>query len=189
MAEAVERDGAAYRHLLAGRAEEGRLLLGEAAARYRASWDAAPPRSFGRLVAGLKSAILAGDAGEPGAARAAADHARAQVGEACDSPTACYALALAALVQGDDAAAARAAAAMREGGDAFARTADALVALAGGEGDAYAAAVVAIVRDFEGRDAHLTGVPIADTALMLEALAAPRGLAARPSSPLMPTAS
>jgi hypothetical protein len=42
------------------------------------------------------------------------------------------------------------------------------------------------VRDFEGRDAHLTGVPIADTALMLEALAAPRGMTARVDSPLMP---
>ena len=46
--------------------------------------------------------------------------------------------------------------------------------------------MTAIVRDFEGRDAHLTGVPVADTAMLMEALAAPRGLAAHPASPLMP---
>jgi hypothetical protein len=44
--------------------------------------------------------------------------------------------------------------------------------------------VDAIVADFEGRDEHLTGVPIADTALMLERLAG--GLASRPASPLLP---
>ena len=47
-------------------------------------------------------------------------------------------------------------------------------------------AVLAIVRDFEGRDAHLTGVPVADTAMLMEALAAPRGLAAHPESLVMP---
>ena len=40
--------------------------------------------------------------------------------------------------------------------------------------------------DFAGRDAHLTGVAIADTAVMLEAFAAPRGMAANPPSPLLP---
>jgi hypothetical protein len=44
----------------------------------------------------------------------------------------------------------------------------------------------AIVEDFEGREAHLTGVPIADTALMLERLAERRGLAAHPESLLLP---
>jgi hypothetical protein len=75
---------------------------------------------------------------------------------------------------------------MREGGDAFARAAEALDALAARDRARYGAAVAAIVADFEGRDAHLTGVPIADTALMLEALAAPRGMTAKVDSPLMP---
>lgn len=44
----------------------------------------------------------------------------------------------------------------------------------------------AVVADFESRDAHLTGVPIADTAMLMEALAEPRGLAARPASQLVP---
>ena len=37
-------------------------------------------------------------------------------------------------------------------------------------------ALQAIVADFEGRDAHLTGVAIADTAVMLESLAARWGI-------------
>ena len=46
-----------------------------------------------------------------------------------------------------------------EGGDAFARAAEALAALAArGAAPRYDAAVAAIVADFEGRDAHLTGV-------------------------------
>ena len=40
--------------------------------------------------------------------------------------------------------------------------------------------------DFAAREAHLTGVPIADTAVMLETLAVPRRMACRPASPLVP---
>ena len=63
----------------------------------------------------------------------------------------------------------------------------AIAALAARDGAAYAEALDAIVADFAGRDAHLTGVPIADTAVMLESLAAARGMAARPASPLLPS--
>ena len=124
--------------------------------------------------------MLAGDGAD------AAAYVRDALGGACDSPTSCYALALAALAAGDDAAAAEAAEGMREGDGAFDRAAEALAALAAGDAERYGRAVTAIVRDFEGRDAHLTGVPVADTAMLMEALAAPRGLAAHPASPLMP---
>ena len=40
--------------------------------------------------------------------------------------------------------------------------------------------------DFEARDQHLSGVAIADTALVLERLAEPRGMAVRPAGPLVP---
>jgi hypothetical protein len=43
----------------------------------------------------------------------------------------------------------------------------------------------AIAADFETREEHLEGVPIADTALMLERLAAARGMACGPASPLL----
>ncbi len=176
----VAADGRAFRALLDGRPGDARDALREAAALYRASWEVAPPRSYGRLVAHLKSAVLAGDGAE------AAAWVEGQLDGACDSPTSCYALAVAALAGGDDPLAARAAAGMAEGGDAFARAAAALAALAAGDAAAYRVAVAAIVRDFEERDAHLTGVPVADTAMLMEALAEPRGLAAHPDSPLIP---
>jgi hypothetical protein len=182
LAEGIRADGDAFRAMFAGRGDEATARLREAAARYRSSWETAPPRSYGRLVAFLKSAVLAGD-GEPAAA-----WVRAELDGACDSPTSCYALAVAALVEGDDRTAAEAAAAMREGGDAFARAAEALAALAAGDAARYREAVAAIVADFAGRDAHLTGVPIADTALLMEALAERRGLAAGIESPLLPAA-
>jgi hypothetical protein len=188
---AIAADGEAFRALLDGRHDGARERLLAAAGLYRDSYAGAPPRSFGRLVATLKSSILAGDAA-PAAAWVLDRIADAALGgeygqpDSCDSPTSCYALAVASLVAGDDARAGRAAEGMREGDAAFRRTADAIAALAGGDAEAYRTAVTAIVRDFEGRDAHLTGVPIADTALMLEALAAPRGMTARVDSPLMP---
>jgi hypothetical protein len=75
---------------------------------------------------------------------------------------------------------------MATGGEAFERTAAALAALAARDEHAYAEALGSVVADFEQRDLHLTGVPIADTALVLERLAEPRGLAQRPVSPLLP---
>jgi hypothetical protein len=192
--DAVRLDGLGQQALLRGDAARSRALFAEAAERYRASWEAAGPRAFGRLIGLLKSSILAGEGGH------AAAYVREQLGDGvgegaggdgahgCDSPPSCYALALALLAQGDDAAAEPAIAGMRAGGegDAFARTADALAALARGDRAAYAHAVEAIVADFAAREAHLTGVPFADTAVVLERLAAPRGIAARPASSLMP---
>lgn len=178
--EAIAADADAYQALFAGRMADAHASLESAAALYRASWEAAPPRGFGRLVAFLKSATLAGE-GED-----AARYVRERLDDVCDSPTSCYALAVAALIEEDDDLAAVAAARMREGGDAFARAGLALGALAAGDGGAYAAAVTAIVRDFEGRSAHLTGLAVADTAMLMEALAADRGLAVRPRSEVLP---
>ncbi len=183
--EAVRLDGLGQQALLRGDATRSHALFAEAAERYLASWEAAGPRAFGRLIGLMKASILAGEGGH------AAAYVRRQLGgdaPACDSPPACYALALALLAQGDDAAAAPAVDGMRGGGegDAFARTADALGALARGDGTAYAVAVAAIVADFAARDRHLTGIAFADTAVVLERLAQPRGVAARPASALMP---
>jgi hypothetical protein len=178
--EAIAADGRAFRALIEGRADDARAGLAEAAALYRRSWEAAPPRSYGRLAGHLTSAVLAGQGVD------AAAYVRDALGHDGDSPTSCYALALAALILGDEAAAGPAAEAMRAGGGAFDRAGDALAALAAGDAERYRAALTAIVEDFAGREAHLTGVPVADTALVLEALAARRGMAVRPRSPLMP---
>ncbi len=176
MREAIAADGDAQRALLAG--APARAPLQRAANSYRASWEAAPPRSFGRLVGYAKASILAGD--DP------SEYVRGQLGDEGDSPPAWWALALAALAADDAALAGRAAEGMRAGSDAFGRAADAVAALAQRDREAYAAAVQAIVTDFETRETHLTGIPIADTALVLERLAERHGLAAHPSSALLP---
>jgi len=176
MREAIAADGDAQRALLAG--TPARASLQRAANSYRASWEAAPPRSFGRLVGYAKASILAGD--DP------SEYVREQLGDEGDSPPAWWALALAALAADDAALAGRAAGGMRAGSEPFGRAADAVAALAQRDREAYAAALHAIVADFETRDTHLTGVPIADTALVLERVAGRHGLAVHPSSALLP---
>ena len=57
--EAIAADGRAFRALIEGRADDARAGLAEAAALYRRSWEAAPPRSYGRLAGHLTSAVLA----------------------------------------------------------------------------------------------------------------------------------
>jgi hypothetical protein len=180
--DAMATEGEAQRALLAGDSEAARAGLREASRLYRASWELAPPGSYGRLIGMLKAAAIAGDA------QAEAAYVREQIAEPGASRPAHYALAIAALVEGDDDRAATAAAGMREGSPAFVRAAEAIAALAARDAQAYAEALREIVADFEGREEHVTGVPIADTALMLERLADARGLAARPSSPLLPVA-
>ncbi len=179
LADAVAADGEAFRAMFDRRPDDARAALRRAAELYRASWEVAPPRSYGRIVAHLKSAVLAGDA------EGAAAWARGEL-DVADSPTSAFALAVIALIEGDDDEAAGAVATMRTGGDAFARAAAALGALAARDAAAYADAVAAIVADFEARDSHLTGVAVADTAMLAEALAERRGMAAHPGSALIP---
>jgi hypothetical protein len=179
-AEAVRLEADAFRDLLAGDTEAGRARLRKAVPAYRRSWEEAPPRSFGRLVGMLKAAVIAGDADDEAA------YVRAQIGESADSPPSWYALAIVALLGGEDDLARRAATGMREGSDAFGRAADAVEAIVDVDRDRYARAIDAIVADFERREDHLTGVPIADTGLLLEVLAERRGLAAHPTSRLLP---
>jgi hypothetical protein len=178
--EAIAVEGRGQRALLAGEEDGAAEALVESSRLYRESWELASPTSFGRLIGMLKAAVIAGDAGS------AASYARTQLPDPVESPAASYALAISALVEGDDATAGAATAGMRSGAPPFVRAADAIDGLVARDGDRYAAAVAAIVSDFEGREEHLTGVPIADTALMLERLAAARGMASRPLSPLLP---
>lgn len=178
--EAIAIEGDAQRLLLAGDEEGGARRLRDAVERYRTSWELAPARSYGRLIGMLKAAIIAGSA----AAEAA--YARAALGAEGDSPPSWYAVGLAALVDGDDELALTAAQGMRAGSPPFGRAADAMAALARADAAAYADAIDAIVVDFEARPEHLTGVAIADTALMFERIAAGRGLAAHRRSDLLP---
>lgn len=184
---AMEREADAHRMLLAGDADGARLAMAEAAVQYRRSWEAAPPRAFGRLVGMLKAATIAGEGPAP------ARYVLRELGSEADSPTSWYAIGLAALITGDDALAITASRGMREaaaelerGREPFERAAEALSALAYRNSDRYAEALAGILEDFERREDHLTGVAIADTALMFERIAAARGMQARPDSPLLP---
>jgi hypothetical protein len=181
MASALACEGDAQRRALAGEGEGARAAFARAARHYRASWQLAPAGSYGRLVGMLKAAILAG--GGEDEARYASEQL---AGAPADSPTAAYAQALACLALGDDRRATRFAEAMRPGSEAFERAARAIVARAGADEDGFAHALEAIVRDFEARSDHLTGVAIADTALVLRELARRRGVEVALSSPLLP---
>jgi hypothetical protein len=178
--EALSLEGEAYGLLLEGRSQEASAMLRRVSDLYRRSWETAPPRSYGRLVGMLKAAILAGDA------REAASQARRELGDEADSPSSWYAVALATLVEGDDKLARRAADGMHGGSDAFDRTGDAIAALADRDAERYGQALAAIVADFESRAEHLTGVPIADTALVLQRLADARGIRGGTRSPVLP---
>ena len=181
MRAAIEREGDGHRAALRGDPAGATAAYGRAIEAYRSSWEAAPPNAYGRLVGLLKAAVLCGAGAEDAA------YVRAAISneDAAGSPTAAYARAVAALVAGDDAEAARHAAVMRGGSEPFGRAAVAIDALARGDAAAYREALTAIVHDFESRDEHLTGVAFADTAAMLETLAAPRGMAARPASAVL----
>ena len=168
--EAIDLEAEGHRALLADDDTTAVDQLRAASDRYRASWEVAAPDAYGRLVGMIKAAVLAG---EP---TTAARYVHSAVGEEPATPTSAYALAIAAIVQGDDETAQTAAATMRGGTDEFSRAADGIAAIASADADACAAAVDAIKQDFAQRDEHLTGVPIADTALMLERLARDRGL-------------
>ena len=98
-----------------------------------------------------------------------------------------YAAVLALLVLGRDAEAEPIAARIEEEGLDPAAVARALDALARADAAAYAEARRAVLASFESRDAFLEDVPVADTVLVLDALAVERGIGTAPlSSGLLP---
>jgi hypothetical protein len=129
-------------------------------------------------------------AGERGPVAADARWALDQGPERAGSPIGRYAAVLALLALGDDGGALPLARALRhEPEERFPRAvADALEGIAGRDAAVYEDGLVRTLRSFEARGTYLEDVPVADTVLVLEALAAPRGLAARLSSPLLPGA-
>jgi hypothetical protein len=182
LAAALALEAEAQRLLLAGERSPAAASFRDAAEQYKASWELAPPGSYGRLVGMLKAAVL-GEAGDSEAAYASAQLAAAPA----DSPTAAYGRAICALIDGDDSAASRWAGVMQGGSDAFERAGGAIAAIAAHDDDHYAAAIAQIVADFEARTEHLTGVAIADTALMLTRLGTLRGLHAELASAVLPS--
>jgi hypothetical protein len=180
---AMAAGGAGLARLMQGRKGEAAGWFARSAERYRESFDNAPPESWGRLIGAVKSRVLAGDwDGAAEDARWALGHGP---GEAV-SPIGRYAAALSALVIGDDALAGELAEKLRAE-ESFPRpVADALASLAAPDADEYREAVGRVLESFETREDYLEDIPVADTVLVLEALADQRGLAVRPASRLLP---
>ena len=63
---------------------------------------------------------------------------------------------------------------------------DALAFIAAQDVVGYAVAIESVLASFEARDEYLEDLPVADTVLVLQALAGRRGMAAELSSPLLP---
>jgi hypothetical protein len=170
--------------LMRGDRRQAEEWLERAAVRYRESYEDAPPESWGRLLGAVKSRLLAGDL----------EGARDDAGwalEQCDAGTGSaigrYAKALSLLTLGMDEAAAPIAEELGKAEEVFpSSVARALAGLATRDPDLYGDALTEVLASFVDRDEYLEGVPVADTVLVLEALAEPRGLAVRPRSPLLP---
>jgi hypothetical protein len=176
--------GAGLALLMQGRTGEAAVWFARAAERYRESFPLAPPGSFGRPIGAVKSRLLAADrSGAEEDARWALETGSAE----SESPIGRYCACLALLVLGRDAEAAPVAASIQGREDFPPDVADALRALALGEGAVYETAVRNVLRSFETRDEYLEDIPVADTVLVLQALAARRGLAVELSSPLLPS--
>jgi hypothetical protein len=157
--------------LMAGRAGEAGAWLRRAAERYRESLKDAPEGSWGRPIGAMKALLLAGDdASEP--AQWALDAGAADA----TSPIGRYAGALALLVLGRDHEARAVGSSLRDRDDFPRDVADALTTIAAGDRVGYLVAVEGVLDSFETRDEFLEDVPVADTVLVLQLLAARRDL-------------
>jgi hypothetical protein len=175
--------GAALSQLMLGKTDGARRWLARAVEAYRASYADAPPGSWGRLVAMLKADLIAGDWA------AAEEHARLTLDEGAaeaGSPIGRYAAVLALLGLGRDEEAGPVASSLREREDFPADVAGALATLAAGDPAGYTLAVESVLESFERRDEYLEDIPVADTVIVLQALAWRRRMAAGLASPLLP---
>jgi hypothetical protein len=175
--------GAGLALLMLGRREEAAEWLERAALRWRESWAHATPTSWGRPIGVVKASVLAGGEG-----REAAEWALSLGPREAESAIGRYAATLALLVLGRRDEAAALAASLQGREDFPPAVADALASVAAGEAAAFGEAAEAVLRSFETREAYLEDVAVADTVLVLEALARARGLRVelRPSAVLPP---
>ena len=175
--------GAGLALLMAGDADDGGPWLHRAAERYRESFTDAPPESWGRPLGALKALVLADDWPDAeDAARWALDAGT----PTAPSPIGRYAAALALLVLGDDEHARIHADAIRIRADFPHDVGDALAYLAAQDVVGYTDAIESVLESFETRDEYLEDIPVADTVLVLQALARRRGIDVALQSRLLP---
>ena len=162
---------------------DARDWLERSAERWRESYGDAPPGSWGRPIGAIKALVLAGDwAGAEDASRWALAEGAAEA----ESPIGRYAAALACLVLGDREHVRIHADAIRIRDDFPRDVGDALAMIAAEDVVGYVEAVESALESFETREEFLEDVPVADTVLVLQALAARRGMAADLESALLP---
>ena len=175
--------GAGLALLMAGRSDDAARWFDRAVGRYRESYEHAPPGSWGRPIGAIKSRILAG---EWAGAEQEAEWALAEGAAEAETPIGRYAGALALLTLGRDEDARPVADSLRERDDFPKDVADALATLAAADVLGYAYAVESVLESFEQRDEYLEDMPVADTVIVLQALAARRGMVAELDSALLP---
>jgi len=169
--------------LMLGRRAEADDWLVRAAETYRRSWPDAPPGSWGRPIGAMKARLIAGDLdGGRTDARWALDAGAS----ASESPIGRYAAALALLVLEDDAAAAAIVPTLAGAESIPPAVTATLGALAAGDAAGYETAISELVADFEARYEFLEDVPVADTVLALQVLAAERGVVVELTSAVLP---
>ena len=134
----------------------------------------------------MKALVLADDWAQ---AEAAARWALELGAAESESPIGRYAAALALLVLGRNHDAVIHADAIRASDEFPHDVGDALAFLAAEDIVGYAHAVESVLDSFETREEYLEDIPVADTVLVLQALAARRGLAVELSSSLLPATS
>jgi hypothetical protein len=175
--------GAALASLMDGADDEAREWFDRAVERYRESYELAPPGSWGRPIGMMKAHILAGD--WEGAERDSLWTLEQNASEA-ESPIGRYAACLALLVLGRDEEARPVADGLRTHEGFPAPVGDALALIAAQDPVGYIEAIEAVLESFETREEYLEDLPVADTVLVLQGLAARRDMAAELSSPLLP---
>jgi hypothetical protein len=175
--------GAALAHLMGGEVERAREWFDRAVQRYRESYELAPPESWGRPIGMIKGRILSGDwPGAEAESRWTLEQGAAEAG----SPIGRYAACLALLVLGRDEEARVLADGLRTHAGFPAPVGDALAFVAVQDPVGYVEAIESVLESFEARDEYLEDIPVADTVLVLQALAARRDMAAELTSPLLP---
>jgi hypothetical protein len=175
--------GAALAELMDTETQSAREWFERAATRYRESYDDAPPASWGRPIGILKARVLAGDWD---AAVADGRWTLQQDAAEAESPIGRYAACLALLVLGRDEEARPIADGLRTNANFPSDVGDALAMIAVQDPVGYSEAIEAVLRSFEARDEYLEDLPVADTVMVLQALAQRRGIAAELSSPFLP---
>ena len=175
--------GAGLAQLMDGNTDTAREWFARAVERYRESYGDAPPGSWGRPIAILKARMLAED--WEGAERDA-EWTLAQDAAKSESPIGRYAASLALLVLGREEEARVLADGLRTHADFPAAVGDALAMLAAEDPLGYVEAVEEVLESFETRDEYLEDVPVADTVLVLQALAHRRGIDVALESELLP---